>query len=440
MPTPRETSIWGKIRKQLGDAQSMILNGRYAEAMILNKEILKTLVGMQVDRACLVTNTLEADIDQLFEGRYISKQTRDNYHSIRLYGEQAEAGNNPTAQAANDSFYLIKEELETYVDNNQRPAQPAETDVPEQAPRSRAAEIAGAAAGYQNTAEAQNAAGSGSGAGYQNTAGSQSGTGNAGYQTGAAGRQTPAGGRRPIGTDLNIPLGGRRQQSAGGSRPTRPLRSSERQRVHSGQRRPGDVRSGRNARGGSGRGEQPMELDLYSILKIAIPVACVILVIILIRVLTSGSKTQIATTAAATSAAVQQETQMVQETTMAPETTAAAAEKWVTTSGVRVRTAPNTTDSKVLDVLDAGTEVEFVQDAGEWIKINYKGQEAYINKSYVKAETAETAAETAAAGAAGGAADTAAGTANAATGIANAAAGTRTITAAASEAAAETAN
>ena len=118
MPTPREASIWGKIRTDLNEAQQNILNGRYAEAMVLDREILKRIVRMQMDKAVLVSNNLESDIEQLFENRLISKETRDQYHAIRLYAEQTENGVQATAQAANDSFSLLKDALEHYVDSN----------------------------------------------------------------------------------------------------------------------------------------------------------------------------------------------------------------------------------------------------------------------------------------------------------------------------------
>lgn len=43
----RENSVWGKIRVQLSDVQNYLLNGKYREAVILDKEILALLVRMQ---------------------------------------------------------------------------------------------------------------------------------------------------------------------------------------------------------------------------------------------------------------------------------------------------------------------------------------------------------------------------------------------------------
>lgn len=104
MASPRETSIWNKIRKDLSESQQLILNGRYNDAMILNKNILATIVQLQLDKAVLVSNTLESDVDQLYDSQVISDETHQKYVKIAQYGSQAEAGAMPTAQAANDSF------------------------------------------------------------------------------------------------------------------------------------------------------------------------------------------------------------------------------------------------------------------------------------------------------------------------------------------------
>ena len=59
MPTPREASIWGKIRTDLNEAQQNILNGRYAEAMVLDREILKRFsfrtISRVISSSCLKT-------------------------------------------------------------------------------------------------------------------------------------------------------------------------------------------------------------------------------------------------------------------------------------------------------------------------------------------------------------------------------------------------
>ena len=84
----------------------------------------------------------------------------------------------------------------------------------------------------------------------------------------------------------------------------------------------------------------------------------------------------------------------VPETTAPAETAAAV---YMTTTGVKVRTEPNT-DCSVLDVLDAGTQVTYKGEADGWVNIDYNGQDGYIKSDYVQPVAAETdAAETPAA-------------------------------------------
>ena len=436
MPTPREASIWGKIRTDLNEAQQNILNGRYAEAMVLNREILKRIVRMQVDKAVLVSNNLESDIEQLFENRLISKETRDQYHAIRLYAEQTENGVQATAQAANDSFSLLKDALEHYVDSNAQRSSGGSYETRSFQGSSRfssgysgpaAGERSFAAAGSDSYASTDAADSVGSryeadGSDDADTVRRYTATENeGGYDTdtgsedfGAGTAATPRSSFDASGVDL--PLGNAPRRSGSNvhhrssrntnQRPTRPLRDSERV-SRNGNRRPAAASTAKQAaasgrrnanRPRGGQKGRKQELDLYGILKYVIPILCLILAVILIRVLmgNSGSST-IETTPAATVAVTESVTEtepIVPETTAAPETTTAI---YMTTTGVKVRTEPNT-DCRVLAVLDAGTQVTYKGEADGWVNIDYNGENAYIKSDFVQPVAAETpAAETPAA-------------------------------------------
>ena len=430
MPTPREASIWGKIRTDLNEAQQNILNGRYAEAMVLDREILKRIVRMQVDKAVLVSNNLESDIEQLFENRLLSKEMRDQYHAIRLYAEQAEGGIQATAQAANDSFALLKDALEHYVDSNAQRSSGSSYETRSFQGSSRFSSgysgpaaasdsypAAGADAGSDSyTAEATRDEASeddmeaavrydtaADAAGYD--AGIDTASGNAGDASASAPRASfDASG-------VDIPLGNAPRRSGSNvhhrssrntnQRPTRPLRDSERV-SRNGNRRPAAAGTAKRASASAGRrnGSRPrggqkgrqQELDLYGILKYVIPILCLILAVILIRVLMGGSgSSTIETTPAATVAVTEpvMETEpIVPETTAAPEPTAI----YMTTTGVKVRTEPNT-DCRVLAVLDAGTQVSYKGEADGWVNIDYNGENAYIKSDFVQPVAAETPAE-----------------------------------------------
>ena len=376
MPTPRENSIWGNIRSDLNKAQQSILNGQYSEAMILDKSILKTLVRLQIDKAVLVSNNLENDIDQLYNNHLISEETRNNYHTIRLYGERAESGE-ASSQAANDSFSIIRDELALYMDS----ASDSRQSVPSYTQNIR--EAAQAADEYGDAMEDNADA-------FDETAVERDFS-NSEDLSGTSTGSTPSfvGNLGNVDIPLSNNSAGRGSSQKRASRPTRPLRDSERVTRNQG-RRMSQSRDGRPARRVKRRSSS--SLDMYNIMKFAIPIACIILLIILIKIIMGGSdKSTIETTPAATTEAVMETTapaEVVPETEAIPETEAVSS-VWVTTTGVKVRTEPNT-DCEVLDVLDAGVQITYKGDAGdEWIMIDYNGRDAYLNKQFVQPVASE---------------------------------------------------
>lgn len=362
MPTPRESSIWGKIRKALGDAQQLMLSGQYNHAVILIKEILKVLVRMQIDRAVLVSNTLEGDIDQLYDNRLISAETRDSYHRIRNYGEQAEAGQMVSAQVANDAFSLIKEELSAYVDRTQS---------------------------HRAAYEAE----------HQSAVSDDTKDVSGDYEEGVSAMRA-ARAQRSEREDVDVPMAQRRSAGSRGQRPTRPLRDSERMTRTSErnvQRRNANaVRAGANRRNGRYSKNRAQGVDFYTILKFAIPIAIVILLFVLIKVILNNADSPLETTAAPTTAPVVVETTAPFETippeTLPPETTAAPVTWRTVTAGVRVRAEANTSSSIVAMIDDAKTEVIYKGDApdtAEWAAVEYNGKSGFIKKTLLESVAPE---------------------------------------------------
>ena len=347
----RENTVWGEIRVQLSDVQNFLLNGQYKEAVILDKEILTLLVRMQIDQALMVSSSLEGDINQLFEGGVISAQARDTYHGIRAFGELAELGNETSAQDANDSFSMLRDALSSYVDENQE-GRREESVAPRVNPNSYGEEAPRLRTDGYNERRAT--------------------------ATTITQEEDDGG--------LGIPIRRNNGRTA--------KASSASGRTAAGQRS-GNVKRRVSGRSGSvqrkGRKTAGQEIDLYSILKIALPVAILLVVVLMIRMIAFPKrKTPVMTTAAVSTTA---ETAESIETESSTEESTEAAKRYFVTTGVRVRTKPSTTDSEVLTVLEAGTEVDFKSDYNdEWISINYNGQEAYVAKQYVRSETVETTA------------------------------------------------
>lgn len=189
-------------------------------------------------------------------------------------------------------------------------------------------------------------------------------------------RNSSAKGRSGVGTDRARRL----QKSVGSSSSTK--------------RRSGRTTASTARRQRNGRVQNPgTEWDLYSILRIALPVAIVLVLIVILRMFFfSGKKDKVVET----TVAVTETTAMVESTeeTTVEETTATA-KRYFTTTGVRVRTKPSTTDSEVLTVLDSGTELQYKADYNdEWVQITYNGQDAYVSKQYVRSEEVATQSST----------------------------------------------
>ena len=341
----RENGVWGEIQQQLQDVQNFLLNGQYKEAVILDKEILSLLVRMQIDQALMVSGNLEGDINQLFEGGVISAQARDAYHGIRAFGELAALGNETSAQDANDSFSMLRDALSNYVEEMQGGREKQlETSSPRVNPSS-----------YGEEAPRINADG---------------------YSVKSANAYL----REESDGELGIPIRRRSgRPSSGTNRSSSGARDSVKRRVNRGT----GQRKGR-------RPSSQTEWDLYSIIKIALAVLCIILVILIVRAFAFPKKKAVQTTAAVTTVAETAESTEA-ESSSTEETTEAAMAYFVTT-GVRVRTKPST-DAEVLTVLDSGTEIKYKSDYNDqWVVIDYNGQDAYVSKQYVRSEEVQSVA------------------------------------------------
>ena len=126
-------------------------------------------------------------------------------------------------------------------------------------------------------------------------------------------------------------------------------------------------------------------ITLYDLLKLLVPVLCIILLFFVIRLFKPGEDTK--DTTAATTPPVEYMTESTSADAV-PDTTAAdnAAPVYKTTDTLNVRSQPNT-DGERIGQLAAGTTVEYIRahDA-EWAVILYNGQEAYVASQYLSAE------------------------------------------------------
>ena len=153
----------------------------------------------------------------------------------------------------------------------------------------------------------------------------------------------------------------------------------------------------RGQRGGSGtqsrRGGAPARpqrqssgggVNIYDVLRILIPLICIILLVILIRNLIPSGEETATSPVETTTEAVPVETvpETVPPTTEPP--TEAPTRYMIKGNNVNVRYEPNT-GARIYEQLSDGTEIGEIEEVegGDWVRITRDGGEYYVGRDYV---------------------------------------------------------
>ena len=364
-------SSWDRIRQGVADVENLMDQKQYNLSMVRGRQTLEHMINYLAQSVGLQSPDLSTAVDELYNLKVISAESRENYHSIRALGNRAaHEGNNSAADAA-ASYQMLSREVYAFADSYAKTAR----QVGQMIRNGAVAPARGASGAYagQRNAGAQGGAYAGQrNAGVQGGASQQTGT-RAGYTINT---QPEIGLPRSAGRTSGYGASGSRTGASSGS----------------GRSTSGRTSSGRR----SGRSSATIAgVSPELILKIMIPVIIVILLIAVIKFATSktsGGSAQ--TSAVETTESVAQTMQVVTaaavpvETTQAQTepTTEAAVYKYTTTDALKVRTAPGT-DAGVIAVLEKGTEVVFIEQSDDkWAKISYNGTEAYVSMDYLKKE------------------------------------------------------
>ena len=134
--------------------------------------------------------------------------------------------------------------------------------------------------------------------------------------------------------------------------------------------------------GSSKRAKKSSGFDQKDLLKLLIPIALVIVLIFLIKVLTP-EKDPTAETTPATQITVEKQSDTIETTPAETESALEANITYKTTTTLNVRSAPSTEAERV-GKLDPDKTVEYIRDHDDfWAVILYNGQEAYVAKEYL---------------------------------------------------------
>ena len=382
---------WERIQQGVSDTERLIGQKEYNASMIKARQTLEFMVKLLSERAGLDDGCdLKTQIDLLYQNRWISKSACEHYHKIRIIGNAAVHDGDSNAYSANQAYHMLSQEVYAFTDSKNAGRTTGRSFQP-----SKAAPASGrySSGSSQNNPAARYGSGQSSSTGRYGSSPSQSSS------TGCYGSspsQSPSAGRYDSGSSQNSPasrygsasaqggaqiLSGTSSTQAGrsaSSRSTQPARSSQKARSSQNNRRSSSPSRRRTP-------QKRQTITLYDLLKLLVPVLCIILLFFVIRLFKPGEDTK--DTTAATTPPVEYMTESTSADAV-PDTTAAdnAAPVYKTTDTLNVRSQPNT-DGERIGQLAAGTTVEYIRahDA-EWAVILYNGQEAYVASQYLSAE------------------------------------------------------
>ncbi len=118
MSNVERTTSWQKIQQGVREAEQLIARKEYNLVMVKARQTLEIMVRCQAEKACLVEGDLSDTIDQLYEGRWIDKATKDNYHTIRILGNKAVHEGDDTAYDANQAYQLLNQEVFAFINES----------------------------------------------------------------------------------------------------------------------------------------------------------------------------------------------------------------------------------------------------------------------------------------------------------------------------------
>ena len=142
------------------------------------------------------------------------------------------------------------------------------------------------------------------------------------------------------------------------------------------------LRASQQNRNGKKRGTRNGGIDVYGLLRILIPVICILLLIVLLRSCIAGGGTEDTTTTAPVESVTEPVT-TAPPTTEAPTTEAVPLRYVVTGNNVNVRYADN--QNRIYEQLSSGTEIGEIQEieGSDYVRFQRDGLDLVIHKDYI---------------------------------------------------------
>lgn len=385
-----DNSTWTRIQQSVREAEQLLNQKQYNMVLVRARQTLEFMVNCLGEKALIVDGNLADNIDQLFEGHWISQGTKDHYHRIRVLGNKALHEGNDSPYDANEAFQLLSQEANSFANilngrqTNTSANRPVQRMPQSTGPRmvqpadSRAGQAAGARSGQAAGVRSGQTGGARSG----QTAGARAGQAGGARPGQAAGtRAGQVGNARPgqsSGSRSGQTSGARSGQSGSSQR------NPQRQPSRTGQ----SSSSNRSRRRPKKKGFDPYDLVKPGLILLVLVIIVIAVVSFLNRKDEKPKPTEPTTAESVT--AETPESVPEEPTTEPPTEPAPVVYKTTASPRLNVRSEPSTTGS-LLGTLAVGTVVDYVQAYNdEWAVIMFEGKQAYVSSQYLQAQEPAT--------------------------------------------------
>ncbi len=110
-------SSWDRIRQGVADVENLMDQKQYNLSMVRGRQTLEHMINYLAQSVGLQSPDLSTAVDELYNLKVISAESRENYHSIRALGNRAaHEGNNSAADAA-ASYQMLSREVYAFADS-----------------------------------------------------------------------------------------------------------------------------------------------------------------------------------------------------------------------------------------------------------------------------------------------------------------------------------
>ena len=130
-----DVGTWEKIQQSVKETERLLSKKQNNLAMVKARQTLEYMVKALAERACIVDGDMADIIDQLYDGRWIDKTTKDRYHKIRIIGNKAVHDGNDSSSDANLACQLLSMEYPAFAPRNRRPQNRTANAAPPARPR-----------------------------------------------------------------------------------------------------------------------------------------------------------------------------------------------------------------------------------------------------------------------------------------------------------------